>query len=71
MESCLLRLNEYEESNNNKENSPKTIGKLRSLNGMRVVVGRYLGLDDRGRCIVPWDWTLRERETDYGWAGEK
>jgi hypothetical protein len=33
-------------------------GKLRGLSGMRVKIGRYLGLADDGSCILPWDWEL-------------
>ena len=43
---------------NTNMNTRKNIGKLRSLSGMRVIVGKYLGLDDQGRCILPWDWSL-------------
>lgn len=63
METFLIRLNEYqlEDKPSQKDGSTKTkknIGKLRSLSGMRVIVGKYLGLDDQGRCILPWDWSL-------------
>ena len=51
MEGCLIRLNEYEDSTKKNGIGLKSVGKLRSLSGMRVIIGRYLGLDDKGRCI--------------------
>ena len=70
MEGCLNRLNEYEDVAQNNGKGLKSVGKLRSLSGMRVIVGKYLGLDDKGRCILPWDWTLSEREIEYEWKRE-
>jgi hypothetical protein len=63
METFLIRLNEYQVEDkaaqkDGSTNTKKNIGKLRSLSGMRVIVGKYLGLDDQGRCILPWDWSL-------------
>jgi hypothetical protein len=56
--------NEYKDKSrnnntNNKNNNKKVnIGRFRSIGGMRVVVGKYIGLDDQGKCILPWDWSL-------------
>ena len=67
MEGCLLRLNEYEDNTKKNGIGLKSVGKLRSLSGMRVIIGRYLGLDDKGRCILPWDWTLEEIKIESQW----
>ena len=67
MEGCLIRLNEYEDSAKKNGIGLKSVGKLRSLSGMRVIIGRYLGLDDKGRCILPWDWTLEEIKIESQW----
>lgn len=62
MESFLVRLNEYQDEENRAKkdgiNTKKNLGKFRSLSGMRVIVGKYLGLDDDGKCILPWDWSI-------------
>ena len=73
MQSFLSRLNSYEykenendngngnkSMNNQNQNSNKkmNLGKFRNIGGMRVVVGKYLGLDDQGKCILPWDWSI-------------
>lgn len=43
---------------NNNNNKKANLGKFRSIGGMRVVVGKYIGLDDQGKCILPWDWSI-------------
>ena len=68
MEGCLVRLNEYEDNSKNNGIGVKSVGKLRSLSGMRVIVGRYLGLDDKGQSIIPWDWTLEEIKIESQWS---
>lgn len=45
-------------NNNNNNNKKVNLGKFRSIGGMRVVVGKYIGLDDQGKCILPWDWSI-------------
>ena len=46
-------------NNHNQNSNRKTnLGKFRNIGGMRVVVGKYLGLDDQGKCILPWDWSI-------------
>ena len=52
MESCLNRMVEYTTT---RQNNYK---KLSNLSGMRVKIGRYLGLSSDGSCIIPWDWEL-------------
>ncbi len=44
--------------NDNNNNKKVNLGKFRSIGGMRVVVGKYIGLDDQGKCILPWDWSI-------------
>ena len=55
--------NENKSMRNNKNKNRNTsvkvnLGKFRNVGGMRVVVGKYLGLDDQGKCILPWDWSI-------------
>ena len=73
MQSFLSRLNEYEynednenenenknknNNRNNKTNLKSNLGKFRNLSQMRIGVGKYLGLDDQGKCILPWEWSI-------------
>jgi Domain of unknown function (DUF4461) len=64
MEKCLTRMCEYRVSSTASASAgagsggPFSAGKLRSLSGMRVKIGRYLGVSDDGCCIIPWDWEL-------------
>jgi Domain of unknown function (DUF4461) len=67
MEKCLTRMCEYRVRPSSKNagagadadaGGPSSVGKLRSLSGMRVKIGRYLGVSDDGCCIIPWDWEL-------------
>ncbi len=48
---CLCRLNEYTTAN-------PYFGKFRHLSGLRVIIGKYLGLSDEGAVILPHDWNL-------------
>ena len=48
---CLCRLNDYTTVN-------PYFGKFRHLSGLRVIIGKYLGLSDDGAVILPHDWNL-------------
>lgn len=48
---CLCRLNDYTIVN-------PFFGKFRHLSGLRVIIGKYLGLSDDGAVILPHDWNL-------------
>jgi len=52
MESCLFRLTDYINKTNNG-------GKLRSLAGFSVKIGKYIGFTDDGSCIIPENWDLK------------
>jgi hypothetical protein len=54
MVDCLSRMMQHIETSHNRQG-----GKLRALIGVRVVVGKYMGLNDEGACIVPWDWDMQ------------
>ena len=51
METCLVRLTDY-------INKTKG-GKLRSLAGFNVRIGKYIGFTDDGCCIIPENWDLQ------------
>jgi hypothetical protein len=52
MEQCLSRITEYINKTNNG-------GKLRSLAGFKVKIGKYIGFTDDGSCIIPENWDLQ------------
>jgi hypothetical protein len=52
METCLVRLTDYINKTNNG-------GKLRSLAGFSVKIGKYIGFTDDGCCIIPENWDLQ------------
>ena len=52
MENCLVRLTDYINKSNNG-------GKLRSLAGFSVKIGKYIGFTDDGCCIIPENWDLQ------------
>ena len=52
LETCLVNIKEYIIAHSNN-------GKLRNLSGMKLKIGKYLGLADDGSCIIPVDWRLK------------
>ena len=49
--TCLHRISDYINKTNNG-------GKLRSLAGFKVKIGKYIGFTDDGSCILPENWEL-------------
>ncbi len=51
METCLARLAACASD----ELLSRDGARLRALTGLRVRVGKYMGLADDGTCVIPWD----------------
>ena len=58
MEHCLRRVHKYMNQN------PNHLLRLKHMAGLKLRVGKYLGVADDGAFIVPWDLPLASDGTN-------
>jgi hypothetical protein len=65
MRSCLLQLLDFVDT------SESNLNHLKRMKGMRLRIGRYLGIADDGSFIIPWDIDLKRARQEEESPGEE